>query len=72
MAIRHSDSFAPLGKKRVRDGAPEKDTEDVAVVHSRLEPGEPLELDDNEFGGDPYNSTGRFSALVEEKIGRGD
>ena len=42
-------------------------TDDVEVTHARLETNEPLTIDDNEFGGDPYNSTGRFSALIEKK-----
>lgn len=41
--------------------------DDVEVTHARLATNEPLTIDDDEFGGDPYNSTGRFSALLEKK-----
>lgn len=42
---------------------------DAEVVHSRLKPtDEPLTLDDSDFGGDPYNSTGRFTALDPDEV----
>lgn len=70
MAVRHSDSIAPPARKGGRSDTA-RDKDEVEVMHSRLEPSAPLELDDNEFGGDPYNSTGRFSALIEKKKGGG-
>ncbi len=52
---------------RSKSDAPNK--ADAEVVHSRLEPKDkPLTLDDGDFGGDPYNSTGRFTALDPDDV----
>ncbi len=55
-------------RQPVRIEPDKKNKGDVEVMHSRLQADKPLALDDNEFGGDPYNSTGRFSALDPEKV----
>ena len=67
MVVRKSDSRERVRRQPARVESREQNTEDVEITHSRLEPGEPLTLDVDEFGGDPYNSTGRFSALIEKK-----
>ncbi len=71
--MRKTDSRIPVRRQPVHSGDPEVATrEEVEVTHSRLDPSESLSLDDADFGGDPYNSTGRFSAIDPKKVaGRG-
>ena len=67
MAVRNNESPASLKRRPVRVEPKDPSQDEVEVTHSQLEPNEPLSFDDDEFGGDPYNSTGRFSALIEKK-----
>ena len=67
MAVRNNESPASLKRRPVQVESQDPTQDEVEVTHSRLEPSEPLSIDDDEFGGDPYNSTGRFSALIEKK-----
>jgi hypothetical protein len=42
-------------------------SKDAEVLHARLQAAdEPLSLDDNEYGSDPYNSTGRFTTIKQD------
>ena len=70
MAIRKSDPRPPLQRQPVRADLPGPQQQDADVLHSRLQgSGTALALDD-EFGGDPYNSTGRHTVLSKSNRGR--
>ena len=47
----------------VRGSKPDKDRQ---VVHAKLQAEEVLSIDDSDFGTDPYNRTGRFTALQKD------
>ncbi len=67
MAFRKTDSYLAALRRPVRVEADEPSKDDVEVMHARLEADETLSLDDSDPGGDPYNSTGRFSTLASDK-----
>ena len=67
MATRKTETRQPVRRQPVRDHADRPSQKDAEVLHSRLQATDvPLTLDDNEFGGDPYNSTGRFTVLKSD------
>ena len=69
MTTPKSETREPLRRKPVRSESETRSKTDAEVVHSRLQPtDEPLTLDDSDFGGDPYNSTGRFTTLDPDKV----
>lgn len=67
MVFRKTDSYQAALRRPVRVEADEPSKEDVEVMHARLEAEQTLSLDDSDPGGDPYNSTGRFSTLKPDK-----
>lgn len=72
MATRKFDPHLQVRRRPVRLESDRLSKEDVEVMHSRLQAAEPLALDDNDLGGDPYNSTGRFSTLKPAKTRRSE
>lgn len=54
MALRQTGNAVPAGETR----------RDITIVHARLQASQVLTLaDENDFGGDPYNSTGQHATL---------
>lgn len=69
MATQKTETSGLPRAQPVRSEPGTSDKTDAEVVHSRLQAtDEPLTLDDSDFGGDPYNSTGRFTALDPDDV----
>lgn len=71
MAFRKTDPRQAVLRRPVQVDRDTPRKEDVEVTHARLKAEETLSLDDSDPGGDPYNSTGRFSALPPDRLRRG-
>lgn len=66
MATRKPESRPALRREPVRFDETASNKKDAEVLHARLQPAdELLVIDDDGFGGDPYNSTGRFSQIKD-------
>ena len=65
MTTRKTEGTSPVDRRRPVQADPEagEKLRDADVVHARLKANDVLSIDDGDFGGDPYNSTGRFTAL---------
>lgn len=69
MATPKTETHGFARRQPVRSESDTPEQKDAEVLHSRLQAtDEPLTLDDSDFGGDPYNSTGRFTALDADKV----
>ncbi len=69
MTTRKPDSSAELRREPVRYDEKTSTAKDAEVLHSRLQPAdEALSFDDDGFGGDPYNSTGRFTQIKDAPV----
>lgn len=69
MATRKPHASAELRREPVRLDEKTPNARDAEVLHSRLQPAdEALSLDDDGFGGDPYNSTGRFTLIKDTPV----
>lgn len=69
MTTRKTERATPVRRRPVQGDSdrPGKRDKDAEVVHARLQStDEPLTLDDSDFGGDPYNTTGRFTTLKDD------
>ena len=68
MATRKTEARPTIRREPVRIDESTPARKDAEVLHARLAAtDEPLSLDDNDFGGDPYNSTGRFTAIKADQ-----
>ena len=66
MATRKTEPRPTIRREPVRFDAATPAKKPADVLHAKLQSDEePLALDVDEFGGDPYNSTGRFTTIKE-------
>ena len=66
MAIPKSENAAPVSRKPVRVESDASSDKDAEVVHSKLQPADELSFDDGDYGGDPYNTTGKFTVIKQD------
>jgi len=67
MATRKTEARSTLRREPARIDESMPASKDAEVLHARLQAAdEPLSLDDNEYGSDPYNSTGRFTTIKQD------
>ncbi len=68
MATRKTETRQPMPRQPVELESDSPSKKDAEVLHSRLQStDDPLTLDDSDFGGDPYNRSGRFTTLNPDK-----
>ena len=68
MVSRKTMSAQPTTRHTVNVDVVTDTTPPVEIVESRLTEADPLSVeDDQDNGGDPYNSTGQFFALAQKK-----